>query len=228
MLAVLPLAPPAFAVHAAERGALGVFIKVLVRHQMILSLRFLNSIFYVLLLWGMFIGGDLNTGQVQIRFATRMEVPAADIPNGARNAGLLPDTSDSGKARSNIRFGIVRDIKDHGAFSRIVAGNVIRVTVTWSDQKLFGSTKRVENFIQLLLTDLSGSTYTYAPWAQRLGIPSVAAELEDSTGNSSKWTVWYAWPSVYCAYRDNRGKWWFGVWFHVQNLRLNGGGLDND
>jgi hypothetical protein len=32
--------------------------------------------------------------------------------------------------------------------------------------------------------------------------------------------VWYHWPSVYTAYQDGDGKWWFSHWLERDDVRL--------
>ena len=53
-------------------------------------------------------------------------------------------------------------------------------------------------------------------------MPSVVAEVTHTDGTTATWRIWYAWPSVYAVYGDERGTWWFSHWFDVAGLRLNG------
>ena len=50
-------------------------------------------------------------------------------------------------------------------------------------------------------------------WAQSLDLPTVTAIVEHHQGKSGTWLIWDAGQSVYCAYKDGSGRWWFGGWF---------------
>ncbi len=134
-------------------------------------------------------------------FPDKQIVPDRDLPREAR------------EARS-------ADSNDQGAFSKVVAGRISTVTVTYSQPKVLKGKKDTENYLRLLLTIPSGSTYRHVPWAQMLGVPTVAATVGHAKGEPGTWLVWYAYPSVYCAYQDGSGKWWFGVWFHVEETPI--------
>ena len=115
----------------------------------------------------------------------------------------------------------MRDPSDHGPLAKIVSGRIAALDVTWSDKAVFRTNRAVEEFLARLLTRLEGSTYTHVPWAQRLGAPAIVAAVRHTEGESGSWRIWYSWPSIYCVYRDGRGRWWFGHWFNVDTLRLN-------
>jgi hypothetical protein len=158
--------------------------------------------------------------EVRFSFVSPPARPASGVPSDARDAGTEPDPDAGHDGTANIRFRIVRDIRDHGALSALAAPRIAAVTVTWTDPALLTTNRETEAFLQRLLTVAQGSTYTHVPWAQALGLPSVVATIEHTDGRRGSWHVWYGWPSVYCVYRDGDGAWWFGHWFHVDPLRL--------
>jgi len=92
--------------------------------------------------------------------------------------------------------------------------------VTWTDPRLFTPRDRAAEFLRRLLTSPSGSTYTHVPWAQAQHVPSVVATVRHAQGDAGSWHVWYAWPSIYAAYRDGAGTWWFSHWMDVEALRV--------
>jgi hypothetical protein len=147
-------------------------------------------------------------------------VPKRDLPKEARRAGITPDPDAKQGSNSQIEFGIVRDTRNHGALSTVVAGRIRAIDVTWLDSGLLKKERDTVNFLRLLLTTRTGSTYAYVPWAQLLGVPSVTATVHHREGKPGTWLVWYAWPSIYCAYQDGAAKWWFGTWFHDEEVRL--------
>jgi hypothetical protein len=145
----------------------------------------------------------VTAGDITVTFSTPLVRPAPDVPADARNAGRP-----------------VRDISDHGPLSTLVAGRIAALEVTWSDTALFRMNRETEDFLRRLLAAPQGSTVTHIPWAQMLGVPSVVATVEHTEGTRGSWHIWYGWPSIYCAYRDGRGTWWFGYWMEVEALRL--------
>ena len=44
--------------------------------------------------------------------------------------------------------------------------------------------------------------------------------VDEAAGTRGRLLVWYAWPSVYSAYQDGRGAWWFSHWIDVDDLRV--------
>src|SRR5690349_5935868 len=50
--------------------------------------------------------------------------------------------------------------------------------------------KNAEDLLRLLLTTPKGFIFTYVPWAQSLGIPTMAPTVEHPQGNSGTWLVW--------------------------------------
>lgn len=146
--------------------------------------------------------------------------PAPGLPAETRDAGTEPDPDASTGGASNIRFRIVRDPSDHGPLSKVVAGRIAALDVTWSEAAVVGTRGETEEFLRRLLALPRGSTHTYVPWAQMLGVPSVLASVRHAEGDTGSWRIWYSWPSIYFAYRDGRGTWWFGYWFALDELRL--------
>jgi hypothetical protein len=165
------------------------------------------------------LAGTVAAGEIAVTFANPPVRPTPDIPADSRHAGTEPDP-DAGKGGPwEVRFGTVRDLRDHGPLSTLVAGRIAALDVTWSDVALFRTNAETEDFLRALLTVPKGTTRTHVFWAQMLGVPSVVATVEHTQGARGSWRVWYAWPSIYCVYRDGRGAWWFGHWFEVEALR---------
>jgi hypothetical protein len=165
-------------------------------------------------------------GEIKVVFVTPPVRPQPDIPTDARGAGIAPDPDAATGRASGVRFGIVSDPSDHGPLSRIADGRIATLEVTWSDAALFRTDGDTEAFLRRLLTIPRGSTTTFVPWAQMLGVPSVAALVEHTEGQRGSWHIWYAWPSIYCAYRDGNATWWFGYWMNVDRLRVEEGRLN--
>jgi hypothetical protein len=65
-----------------------------------------------------------------------------------------------------------------------------------------------------------GTTVTHIPWAQRLPVASLAADLVDTDGRRGRLLVWHHLPSVYAGWRDADGRWWFGHWMDDPDLRV--------
>lgn len=139
---------------------------------------------------------------IKFSFTKPAVAPDRDVPKDARNAKGTPDSGNP------------------GPLSDVVAGRIAALTVTWSNPALFGTAKDAADFLRRLLDSRKGSTYPHIPWAQNLGVPDVAATVQHSDGKNGRWLVWYAWPSVYSAYQDGTGRWWFSAWFHDKDVRL--------
>jgi hypothetical protein len=163
---------------------------------------------------------------INVVFVTPSVRPMPGIPTDACGAGITPDPEAAMGRASGVQFGIVRDPSDHGSLSHVADGRIATLEVTWSDAALFRTDDDTAAFLRRLVTIPKGSTTTFVPWAQALGVPSVAAIVEHAEGHRGSWHVWYAWPSVYCVYRDGNAKWWFGYWLDVDGLRLEGGKLN--
>jgi hypothetical protein len=134
---------------------------------------------------------------IRVLFADKPAPPGRDVPKEARQAA--PDR---------------REKPAHpGAFSKLVAGGISTITVTFFDPKALKGRQDTERFLRRLLTTPKGSTYNHVPWAQSLGVPTVSATIEHTQGKPGTWLVWDGGQSVYCAYQDGAGRWWFGVWF---------------
>lgn len=100
-----------------------------------------------------------------------------------------------------------------GPLSKLVGDSISTITVTYFDPKVLEGEQPTENFLRRLLTTPKGQVYTRIPWAQMLRGPTVATTLEFAEGKTGVWLVWDGGESVYCAYKDGAGRWWFGVWF---------------
>lgn len=135
--------------------------------------------------------GDAKT--VRVLFAEKMVLPERDVPKEAHDQ------------RSKDVF--------RGPFSKLVAGNISSISVTYFDTKKLKEKKDTEDFLRRLLTTPRGTTFNHIPWAQSLAVPTVAATVEHAQGKAGTWLVWDGGQSAYCAYKDGAGRWWFGVWF---------------
>ncbi|MDD5273441.1 MAG: hypothetical protein PHU14_12060 [Methylovulum sp.] len=162
----------------------------------------------------------ITAKDIRFAFVKPPVVPVRGVPKEADCAGLEPDPNGNKGGRSGISFSVVLDPDSHGSLASVVANRISAITVMWSDHALLKTAQDTEDFLRRLLTTRTGSTYTYIPWAQGLGTPHIAARVQHTEGKSGQWLVWYGWPSVYCAYQDGAGKWWFGVWFHDEDARL--------
>lgn len=171
---------------------------------------------------------DPGAGQdIPITFATLSVQPQEGIPLKARRLGMGERSGDTEEATSDgtsdgspsITFTTIHDIKSYGALSGHLRGRVASVEVTWADPQQLGSEKNTDTFLRRLLTHSGGDTFSYIPWAQLLGMPTVATTVQHRQGQDGQWLVWYGWPSVYSAYQDGSGKWWFSVWFEDDGVR---------
>ena len=100
-----------------------------------------------------------------------------------------------------------------GPFSKLVAGNISSVTVTYFDTKMLKERKDTEEFLRRLLTIPNGSTCAHVPWSQILDLPTITSTVVHTKGEPGIWLIWDAGQSVYFAYKDGSGRWWFGGWF---------------
>ena len=131
----------------------------------------------------------------QFLFSEKPVQPERDVPKEARQARPGPEMKP-------------------GAFSKLVAGNISSITVTYFNPKALKGQMDTEEFLRRLLTTPKGETQNQIRWAQALDFPTVAATVEHRQGKQGVWLVWDdAGQSVYCAYKDGAGRWWFGVWF---------------
>lgn len=161
-----------------------------------------------------------NTNVVRFTFIEPPIVPARDLPREARRAGITPDPdANKGKA-TEIEFGIVRDTKDHGALSNIVAGHIAAITVTWSDTNRFKTHEQIESVVRRLLSAPAGSyhtgsycqTYTFVAWSQPLGQPNIAAQVEHTGGKPGQLLLFASGDAYLFTYEDREAKWWLGQW----------------
>jgi hypothetical protein len=155
---------------------------------------------------------------IVVRILAGAHTPDPDLPADARQAGTVPDTGAG--PSGNITFRIVADTRDHGPLSVLMTGRVSVVEVDWWDRALFKADAAVDAYVRRLLGASSGSTTTFVPWAQRLPVPSLTAITEERDGHRGRLRVWYQWPSVYTAYQDGDGTWWFSHWLGRDDVRL--------
>jgi hypothetical protein len=137
--------------------------------------------------------------KIRVLFSEKPVQPERDLPKEARQAATTRNAFDH-----------------HAAFSKLVAGSISTVTVTYFDPKALKAKQDTEKFLRRLLTTPKGSTYKFPPWAQMLGVPTVAATVGHTQGKPGTWLVWDGGQSVYCAYKDGASRWWFGVWFQEE------------
>lgn len=139
---------------------------------------------------------------VAVRFVEphRQQQPPPDLPADARP--------------------IARDVTDRGPLSRVLSSRLQGLDVTWWDRGLFRGERAVADFLSRLVGSNRGSTVGFVPWAQMLPVPSVATAVDEAQGRRGRLLVWYAWPSIYTAYQDGDGAWWFSYWMDVAELRV--------
>lgn len=82
----------------------------------------------------------------------------------------------------------------------------------------------LRDYLARLLANPRGTTVTHIPWAQRLPAPSVAADVIDADGRRGRLRVWHHLPSVYAAWRDAAGRWWFAYLVDDPDLRVGADG----
>lgn len=186
------------------------------------QLRFLfRFLIGLLLLTGIAYADDpARTDNIRFTFIEPPIVPARDLPQEARHAGVTPDPQAKKGKASNIEFGIVRDPSDHGALSNIVANHITAIAVTWADTNRFKTHQQTESLVRHLLTAPTGSyagsychTFAYVAWSQVLGRPNIAARVEHADGKPGQLLLFAGGPGYYYfAYNDRKAKWWFGHW----------------
>lgn len=161
-----------------------------------------------------------STKGVRFTFIEPTIVPAHDLPSEARHAGITPDPDAKKGKTTEIKFGIVRDTKDHGALSTIVAGRIAGITVTWAETNRFKTQEQTESVVRRLLSAPAGSyqsgsycqTYTFVVWSQRLGQPSITVRVEHKDGKPGQLLLFASGDAYLFAYQDEEAKWWLGQW----------------
>ena len=168
---------------------------------------------------------DNATGNdIRFTFSRSLAVPDWGLPKEARRAGITSDTN-ANRGQSNIEFGIIQDTGSQGMFSKLVAGDITTITVSWWNTDLFSTVEDVEQLMQRLLM-YSGDTYAYVPWAEGLSTPTIVAIVTHKNGKKGKWLIWYYWlksnkeESIYSVYQDGSGKWLFGRWLLSKDVHL--------
>jgi len=137
-----------------------------------------------------------------IRFAATQQPPPPDFPQEAR------------------RIGPAVDIRDHGPLGALVGRRLAALEVTWWDPKVFVKESAVRDYLATLVANRRGGTVTFIPWAQRLQVANLAADVIDTDGRRGRLLVWHQLPSVYAGWRDADGRWWFGYWMDDPDLRV--------
>lgn len=156
--------------------------------------------------------------EIVVRVVGGGQVPAPDLPLEARHAGTVPDPGAGPSA--NITFRIAPDTNDYGPLARLVVGRVSGVDIEWLDPAVFKADSVASAYVVQLLRAGGGSTNRMVPWAQMLPIPSILGATTETAGRRGSLRIWYAWPSVYAAYRDGDGRWWFSHWLDKDEVRL--------
>ena len=136
-----------------------------------------------------------------IRFAARQAPPPADFPRDAYRSG----PADGG---------------NHGSLGALLGRRLSTLEVTWWDARVFVKEAAVRDYVARLLANTRGTTVTHIPWAQRLPVASLAADLVDTDGRHGRLLVWHHLPSVYAGWRDADGRWWFAHWMDDPDLRV--------
>jgi len=136
-----------------------------------------------------------------IRFAARQSPPPADVPRDAYDTRLADGT-------------------DHGPLGALIGRRLSTLQVTWWDAKIFVKEAAVRGYLARLLASPRGTTVTHIPWAQRLPVASLAADLVDTDGRHGRLLVWHHLPSIYAGWRDADGRWWFAYWMNDPDLRV--------
>lgn len=165
---------------------------------------------------------DGVAGDKEIRF-TFIDPPIAperDLPGEARRAGISPHPDARKDATTKIEFGVVRDPNEQGPLSKIVAGQIAAIAVTWADTNRFKTHEQTEGVVRRLLSAPAGSihtgsycqTYTFVVWSQRLGQPNLAARVEHSNGKPGRLLLFASGDAYLFAYEDGESKWWLGTW----------------
>ena len=137
-----------------------------------------------------------------IRFAATQQPPPPDFPQEAR------------------RIGPAVDIRDHGPLGALVGRRLAALEVTWWDPKVFVKESAVRDYLATLVANRRGGTVTFIPWAQRLQVANLAADVIDTDGRRGRLLVWHQLPSVYAGWRDADGRWWFAYWMDDPDLRV--------
>jgi len=147
-----------------------------------LLLRFVTGLLFLARI--AYADGTASTNDIRFTFIEPPIVPALDLPREARRAGLTPFPNAKKDKTTEIEFWIVRDTKDHGALSNIVAGHISAIAVTWADTNRFTTHQQTEGVVRRLLSASAGSchTYTFVVWSQFVGQPNIVARVEHADG----------------------------------------------
>ena len=137
-----------------------------------------------------------------IRFAAIQQPPPPDFPQDA------------------WRIGPAVDSRDHGPLGVLVGRRLAALEVTWWDPKVFVKESAVRAYLATLVANRRGGTVTFIPWAQRLQVANLAADVIDTDGRRGRLLVWHQLPSVYAGWRDADGRWWFAYWMDDPDLRV--------
>ena len=183
-----------------------------------LLLRFVTGLFFLVRI--SYADDAVNTNDIRFTFIEPPIVPMKDLPREARRAGISPAPEGKKDKATEIQFGVVRDPKDHGALSKIVAGHIATIAVTWADANRFTTRQQTEAAVRRLLSAPAGSdhtgsyckTYTYVVWSQALGQPDIVASVEHRDGKPGQLLLFASGDHYLFAYKDREAKWWLGQW----------------
>lgn len=141
-------------------------------------------------------------GPEAIRFA-RQAPPPPDFPREAHRSGPA-------------------DARDHGPLGALLTRRMARLEVTWWDARVFVKDSAVRDYLARLFVNPRGTTVKHIPWAQRLPVASLAADVVDIDGRRGRLLLWHQLPSVYAGWRDADRRWWFAYWMDDPDLRVPG------
>jgi hypothetical protein len=134
--------------------------------------------------------------------------PDIKITFARRSGTLFPRVSEE------VQYPADADLTDHGTFSDIVDQRISALEVTWSDPRRFKAEEQTADFLRRLLSSTNTRSWTYHVWSRTYFTPLVTATVEHVSGNQGKLLVYPSkkTDSVYWAYQDGNGKWWWGDW----------------
>lgn len=103
------------------------------------------------------------------------------------------------------------DAREYGPFTNRVAGRISSLNVTWANPKRFKTENQTRSLLRELLCSTNTETWTFHVWSWVEGAPSIVATVSHTNGKQGALMIWYS-PSLFWAYKDGNGKWWWGSW----------------
>jgi hypothetical protein len=153
----------------------------------------------VMLSCGAFAGEVVDVADIKITFANPPVAPTTRLPSEV----LYPHSVDvtGGAAFRN----------GYGAFSNIVTGRIAALNVTWADPMRFKTETETRDLLREVLSSSTTRTWGAHIWSWGDVEPSMVATVDHAVGKQGKWLLWCR-PTIYWAYQDGNGKWWWGSW----------------